>query len=106
MEKHPLSSIYLAGQPGRVSGELNNHNTFHTTAVFLVHLNGEFACHGRASGSRRATRVAPGVVCKPPRQQALEDVGVVLSAKHPDSTTFLSPSMADHIMNRSVLIFV
>ncbi|CAN0417612.1 unnamed protein product, partial [Ectocarpus sp. 13 AM-2016] len=65
-----------------------------------AHKTGDFACYGRPSGTRRAQRGAASVSFKLPRQQVLEDIGIVVSTKHPETTTFLSQAMADNLLTR------
>lgn len=102
VEMHPIVSAYTAGQAGRVAGEYKNHHSRQLSLVLIAHKTGDFACYGRTSGTRRAQRGAASVSFKPPRQQVLEDIGIVLSTKHPESATFLSQAMADYLLTRLV----
>lgn len=102
VEMHPIVSAYTAGQAGRVAGEYKNHHSRQLSLVLIAHKTGDFACYGRTSGPRRAQRGAASVSFKPPRQQVLEDIGIVLSTKHPESATFLSQAMADYLLTRLV----
>ncbi|CAM9580097.1 unnamed protein product [Ectocarpus fasciculatus] len=92
LEKNPPISVYLEGQAGRIPDHRKNHYTRQSSSVLIAHKNGDFAQHG-----------APRDSFSRPREQALEDVGVVVSAKHPHSATFLSRSMAEHLIHRFTL---
>ncbi|CBN76081.1 expressed unknown protein [Ectocarpus siliculosus] len=101
MEKNPVVSIYLEGQPGRIPERLKNHLTTQGCSVLVAHKTNDFACHGHPLGKRRAARgAASSASFKSPRQASFEAVGFVVSDKHPSTATFLSTSTADHLINR------
>ncbi|CAM9284779.1 unnamed protein product [Ectocarpus sp. 8 AP-2014] len=101
MEKNPVVSINLEGQPGRIPERLKNHLTTQGCSVLVAHKGNDFACHGHPVGKRRAaSRAASPASFKSPRLARFETVGFVISDKHPSTATFLSTSTADHLINR------
>ncbi|CAB1103460.1 unnamed protein product [Ectocarpus sp. CCAP 1310/34] len=65
----------------------------------VAHKGQDFACYGHPAGNRRAGAASPSSF-KSPRQAAFEQASFVVSAKHPTTATYLSHSMADHLINR------
>lgn len=95
LEAFPITSVYLAKLAGRIPEKSKLHYSRQASSVLLAHKTNDFPCHPVKTGLDK------------PREGPLEALGVVVSSKHPDSTTFLAPSMADHLLNRcvSVLFF-
>lgn len=92
LEAYPITSVYLSKLAGRNAESSKLHYTRQSSSVLVAHKTSEFTCH------------AAGPQHDPPRTSQLEAVGIVVSAKHPPSATFLAPAMADHLLNRCVCV--
>ncbi|CAN0386331.1 unnamed protein product [Pylaiella littoralis] len=103
MESAPPCSVVLSGKHGRLPVATKLHYPAQTSTVLVVHKTAEFICNGGGGlyGGRHAqTRSKTTTTLEPPRQQMLEEVGVVLSAKHPTDGTYLTNEMAHHLLCR------
>lgn len=90
LEANPVVSLYLTKIAGRTPAKSRLHYSRQMSHVLLAHKTENFPCHA----------VNPRLDA--PRVSSLEAAGLVVSSKHPSSTTFLAPSMADHLLNRCV----
>ncbi len=88
LEAYPHQSLYINKLAGRAAVDSKLHLTRQASFVLVAHKTSEFTC----------LEAAPQL--EPPRTRQLEAIGVVVSQKHPPSTTFLAPAMADYLMNR------
>lgn len=100
VEEFPYTSMYLEGRSGRVARDSKFHNKHQQSSVLLVHKTTEVNVYGRALQQRREKRTASSARYELPREERFEDIGVVVSSKHPATKTYLHPQMADHLMNR------
>ena len=88
LEAFPITSVYVNKLAGRTAADSKLHYTRQSSSVLVAHKTSEFTCH------------AAGPQFDPPRTSQLEAAGIVVSQKHPPSSTFLAPAMADHLLNR------
>ncbi|CAM9927717.1 unnamed protein product [Discosporangium mesarthrocarpum] len=99
LEGAPISSIYLGGRLGRPAVETKNHYVQQSSLTLIPHTTADFISHGGGVHTGRRAIKPPRL--EPPCPPELEAVGVIVSAKHPDSGTFLAPAVADHVIKRS-----
>lgn len=92
LEAFPATSVFLSKVAGRIPANSKLHYKRQTSSVLIAHKTADFPCHVASGRSQ----------FEAPRQGQLEVGGVVVSSKHPASTTFLAPSMAEHLLTRSV----
>ncbi|CAM9317799.1 unnamed protein product [Scytosiphon promiscuus] len=101
LESCPPCSVYLSGQPGRVAASTRLHFASQLSTVLIAHKTASFTCNGggvvRNSGGRAHTRP---LTLEAPRQHALDNVGVILSDKHPGDGTYMAPAMAQFLLRR------
>lgn len=88
LEAFPITSVYINKLAGRTAADSKMHYTRQSSSVLVAHKTIEFTCH------------PAGPQIDPPRTSQLENAGIVVSQKHPPSTTFLAPAMADHLLQR------
>lgn len=97
LEANPPTSVHLGGTSGRSKeGENLHYRPRHVSTVLVAHKGAKFVRNAGSAGSERRGRSG----LAPPRQQALEDVGVVVCAKTPAEGTFMAPEMAHHLLMR------
>lgn len=92
LERFPATSIFLSKTAGLVAEETERYYNRHASSVLVAHKTADFTCHPVSKGDHFDA----------PRSQELEAIGVVVSAEHPPTSTFLTPVMADHLLKRSV----
>ena len=102
LEENPITSVYLTRRAGRLATAARKDHTHQTSVTLVAHKTTRYVCNGggvRAERERRPKmRKVPA-----PRMSELEDVGVVLSLKHPPTSTYLDPAAADYCITRCVL---
>lgn len=96
LERYPITTVYLARQSGRIAGENKNHYASQTSMTLIAHKSQNFVCHGGGTGGRRRAVASSSSST----HELLEELGVVVSPKHPESKTFLAPAMANHLIKR------
>lgn len=105
MESAPPCSVVLSGKRGRLPVATKLHYPAQPSTVPVAHKTADFICNGGGGlyGGRHAqTRSKTTTTLEPPRQQMLEDAGVVLSAKHPTDGTNVTIEMAHHLLCRQL----
>ena len=103
LKENPITSVYLARRAGRLATATRKDHTNQTVVTLVAHKTTRYVCNGGGGRAERERRPKMRKV-PPPRMSELEDVGVVLSPKHPPASTYLDPAVADYCITRCVLL--